>query len=161
MPSLTWGNPDFLPTISGSLVAAIAAAALGITMSVTYAAALNVLLNSVGLHLLRRSTLDQLTSAACNGHMIESDTKPLPAPADDDPALDDPVLDDPALRANADAHNFRKVALAGEQMEQVTEIIVSHLRGAVQHCHRSPPLVSLDHLLAGFRRLTFPRSDLY
>jgi len=119
-------------------------------MSATYSAALNRLLNGVGLHLLRRSTLDRLTSSAHNGHMIEPDAKPSPAPADDDPALDDPTLDDPALRANADAHNFRKVALAGEQMEQVP---VSYLRNLQRESlalrDMSAELIKLRLQLAG------------
>jgi Macrocin-O-methyltransferase (TylF) len=133
-------------------------------MSVMYSA-LNLLLNGVGLHLLRRSTLDQLTSSARNGHMIEPDTKPLPAPADDDPALDapaldapaldasalaDPALDDPALRANAGAHDFRKIALAGEQMEQVP---VSYLRNLQRESlalrDMSAELIKLKLQLAG------------
>ena len=119
-------------------------------MPATYAAAWNRLLNGVGWYLVRRSTLDRPTSSARNAHMIEPDTKPLPAPANDDPALDDPVLHDPALRANAGAHNFRKVALAGERMEQVPVSYLQNLqRESLALRDMSAELIKLKLQLAG------------
>jgi Macrocin-O-methyltransferase (TylF) len=73
-------------------------------------AAINRLLNGVGFHLLRRSTLDRLTSSNLKGE----------APTANISEVHPQTLElDGALRFNEAAHNFRKVPRNGELVEVV------------------------------------------
>jgi macrocin-O-methyltransferase TylF-like protien len=76
----------------------------------TYGAAINRVLNGVGFHLLRRSTLDRLMSADRNGGAAAA-TEPESPPQS--------LELDGALRFNEAAHNFRKVPRNNEPVEVV------------------------------------------
>lgn len=79
-------------------------------MPATYGAMINRLLNGAGVQIVRRSTLDQLLSAARNGDAAK------PAP---DAHSEASIELDGVLRSNQRAHDFRKVAQAEEPMEQM------------------------------------------
>jgi hypothetical protein len=113
-------------------------------MVANYGAAVNRLLNGVGFQLVRRSTFERLTSASRpSAEAISAETNGVTSQVA-------PKGIDEALRSNEVAHSFRKLAQAGEPMEQVPVSYLQNLqRESLALRDASAELIKLRLQLAG------------
>jgi len=111
-------------------------------MGATTSNAVNRLLNGLGLHLMRRSTLDELISAGRNDRAGKIDGEVLQTD-----------LNDEDLRQNEAAHNFRRTPRDGEPVEIVPLTYLKTLqRESLALRDQSSELAKLRRQLAAANR---------
>ncbi|WP_315720048.1 MULTISPECIES: TylF/MycF/NovP-related O-methyltransferase [unclassified Bradyrhizobium] len=111
-------------------------------MSASYGAVINRMLNGVGFHLVRQSTLDRLISTAHNGHASKQEDEAGPN--------DDAAEVDHAPLCNEGSHHFRPVSQAGDSTETVPAIYLQNLeRESLALREMSAELIKLKLQLAG------------